>query len=153
MWHTYTHTERNDHSIPLGYKSPGKTCSIATALLFSCSSSPFNVCSFRSLSLLLFHIHSTFLLTISFLISFAVPSVFPSSLWMPFSKWQIYSESGTQWKAYGDRCVQCGSRCSHRAWWRDYLIFGAAAAAVLPYVWCTLGLWNTTNIPPVSRLL
>ncbi len=125
LWHThtYTHTHSSDHGIPLGYKSPGRTCvqlqhPSGFPLLFNLCSSAFNLCSFRSLSHLPFHIHSASLLTISLPVSFSPPSVLPSPLGLPFSKWQIYSESDMQWKAYGDRCVQRGSLCCHMAWWR-----------------------------------
>lgn len=62
-------------------------------LFFSFCSSPVNLCSFRSLSHLSFHIHSASLLTLSLPKSFLSPSVFPFTPGLPFSQWQIYSES------------------------------------------------------------
>lgn len=77
LTHTHTHTNSSsDHSISLGYKSPGRTCVLlqhpsCLPLLFLLRSSPFNLRSFRSLSHLPFPIHNTSVLTISLPISFS----------------------------------------------------------------------------------
>lgn len=51
-------------------------CSIARSFLFSSFPSPFNLCSFRSLSHLPFHIHYIALLTLSLPMSFSLLLIF-----------------------------------------------------------------------------
>lgn len=137
LWHARTHTHAHtccsdDHSFPWGYESPGRTCVrlqhpscfplLSLSTFFSPPSSSASTCAQSGVCLTCLFIFTPLpLLTLFLLVSLLLPSAFhsPPPPGLPFSQWQIYSESDAQWKAYGDRCVQGGSQRCHIAWWSD----------------------------------
>lgn len=112
-----------------------------------------STCSVESCSHLSFHIYSASLLTLSSSKSHSHPLFLhfqaPQATSLPVA--DIFSLTG------GEKPMEIDA-CSAPLWavtWHDgeFSLSSAQQQLFFPYVWCTPSPWNSTNIPPVSRLL